>query len=358
MYQNPRPKVELLTRHYTENEEASGSIYHDVSPDSSHNKKQNARIAFYKKYFGEINKGSLLEIGCSTGGFLLNLDLGGWDLVGLEPSIKATSQARANGLEVICASLEQSDLPGKSYDAICCFSALEHFHDINIALDTMTRLLKPGGGLCVEVPDTMKPTPQIAEFFTFEHMSHFTKDTLALFLKGYGFDDIVFDDTVSDARLRIFTRKDGAVKPLCKAGIAAIDKNIMGVARQKLISEINKYTKGKRDIEKHIKERLASVILRWNRQGKKVAIYGAGAHTRYLLNLFDLSENVNAILDSDPKKHGKHFLRWTIFDESLLGSGQIDAVIISSKAFEDEIYERISKYSITQGVEIVRCYAQ
>ena len=72
-----------------------------------------------------------------------------------------------------------------------------------------------------------------------------------------------------------------------------------------LISQIDKYKNGKDVLERNILDRLSSHVLRWKEQGKRVAIYGAGLHTKYLLNLFDLSETVTAILDSDPEKHGK-----------------------------------------------------
>lgn len=357
MYQNPRPKVELLIKHYAENIEASGSVYHDQNPDASHDKRQKARQVFYERFFNERNEGSLLEVGCSTGEFLLTLRLNNWRLTGLEASENAANQARANGVSVICGFLEEIKLPEESFDAVCCFGVLEHLHDINNTLQIMTRILKQGGYLCVEVPDSMKPAPQVSEFFSFEHLSHFTKDTLILFLKGYGYSHFIFDDAVSDARLRMCAWKTGKAMPLNESGIGAIDKSAVYDARKELIARVKEYKAGKDAFEKDIRGRLSSHILRWKSQGKKVAIYGAGVHTRYLMNLFDMSENISAILDSDPRKHGKKFLRWTVSDESLLEGGQVDAVIISSKPFENEIYKRIEKYATGTGLEIVRCYA-
>lgn len=97
-------------------------------------------------------------------------------------------------------------------------------------------------------------------------------------------------------------------------------------------------------------------VSRRNKENKKVAINGAGLHTRYLMNLFDLSEYVTAIIDSDPSKQSKKYLRWTIYGEDELLNGEIDAVIVSSKAFESEIFKKIEKYSVNPGIEIVSCY--
>ncbi len=89
LFQNPRPRLELLMRHYEENIEASGSVYHDPGPDASHDTRQKARRVFYKKYFNEINNGALLEVSCSNRQFLLALGSNGWKLTGLEASGKS-----------------------------------------------------------------------------------------------------------------------------------------------------------------------------------------------------------------------------------------------------------------------------
>jgi SAM-dependent methyltransferase len=356
MYQNPRPKLELLLKHYSESEEASGSVYHDVKEGSSHHDKQKSRSTYFLKYFDKITNGSLLEVGCSTGDFLVSLGLTQWNLVGLEPSVKAANQAKDNGLNVICSSLEDSNLKGETFDAVCCFSVLEHMHDINAAISNMTNALKIGGILCLEVPDTMKPVPQLAEFFTFEHMSHFTKEVLSFFLAGYGYSDFKYDDTGNDARLRVAAKKSRN-SPQDKTKNLYNYKKSLESARNLLFAKVDNYKEVKNKLERNILERLSSYVQNWKNENKQIAIYGAGVHTRYLLNLFDISDNVTSIIDSDPQKHGKRFLRWTIYDESLLASGKIDAVIISSKAFEDEIYNRIECYAHDSDLEIVRCYS-
>lgn len=357
MYQNPRPRPEFLVKHYSESEEASGSVYHDKRVGSYHLEKQKSRREFYLKHLDTITKGSLLEVGCSTGDYLLSLGLTQWNLTGLEPSVKAANEAKACGLDIICSSLEDSNLEDESYDVICCFSVLEHLHDINSAIQVITDKLKFNGQLCLEVPDSMKPVPQIAEFFTFEHMSHFTKETLMFFLRGYGYSDFEFDNNVSDARLRLVARKKNNGLQVRDHNVKE-DKNKLSNDSTLLIAQINNYKNAKNLLKSNISDRLSSSVQRWKLEHKRVAIYGAGIHTRYLLNLFDLSENVTAIIDSDLEKQGNKFLRWTISGEALLANGKVDAVIISSKAFEDEIYNRIKKYLFYSDIEIVCCYRE
>jgi hypothetical protein len=261
-------------------------------------------------------------------------------------------------MNVICGFLEDVDLSQQTFDVVCIFGVLEHLHDINETLGIITRVLKSGGRLCIEVPDTKKPEAQVSEFFSFEHMSHFTLETLMIFLKGYGYSNCLIDDQVTDARLRIIAQKTSVSSSFLKERIDPKDRVKLIDTRNKLILKVNSYKETKKEIEKDIRERLTSKIIQWKKQRKRIAIYGAGIHTRYLLNLFELSENVTAIIDTDPQKKGNKFLRWMISDESLLEEGVIDVVIISSKRFEDEIYQQIAKYTINPGIEIHCCYSQ
>ncbi len=61
------------------------------------------------------------------------------------------------------------------------------------------------------------------------------------------------------------------------------------------------------------------------------------------------------MIDSDPNKQGTKFLMWDVFNESVLINGStIDVVIISSKAFQEEIYNKIAKHK--KNIMIVKCY--
>jgi len=354
MFQNPRPRYDLLMNHYEKSENASGAVYHDVSDGSSHSIKQSDRRSFCEKYVEKLKGGFLLEIGCSTGDFLQMLNYKNVHATGLEPSLKAVEIARKNGLDVICESLENNSFPSKSFDVICSFSVLEHLYDISGAIQNMTQMLKDRGSLILEVPDTMKPAVQLAEFFTFEHMSHFTKHTLMYFLTIHGYGEFDFDDTVQDSRLRVHARKSGCYNWSQVSSITENYKSEHQYNRKLLMKKINSYKDQKIAIENELRKRISTHVLRLREQNKKIAIYGAGLHTRYLMNLFDLSTEVTMILDSDPNKFNKKFMRWNVYGASVLLDGEIDAVIISSKAFENEIFSSIEKYQDTLGIEIIK----
>jgi 2-polyprenyl-3-methyl-5-hydroxy-6-metoxy-1,4-benzoquinol methylase len=98
---------------------------------------------------------AVLEVGCGFGSFL--------DLV------QEKRQAEAQGIDLSSAAIEVAQsrrLPvavqdvvelaarqPESFDVVCAFQVLEHVPDPRTFLEACTRLLKPGGRLCIGVPN-------------------------------------------------------------------------------------------------------------------------------------------------------------------------------------------------------------
>jgi 2-polyprenyl-3-methyl-5-hydroxy-6-metoxy-1,4-benzoquinol methylase len=346
MYMNPRPIKKTIDKYYFSNIHASGNVYHDIAQGSRNNQKNENRKRFFSNFI-KHKSGKMLEIGCSDGEFIESLGLNRWENFAVEPSPISAQKARRKGINVYNGFIENSKYQKECFDIVCCFSVLEHIYDINMFAEKISTLIKPGGLLWVEVPDSLKPIAQLTEFFTFEHLSNFTKSTLIYFLTKYNFGDYIFDEVANESRLRVCARKINLQK---------IQKSTGQTSNAVLKQEIFKYRKNKKELEREIAKRLLYFIHRWQAERKKIAIYGAGIHTIFLLNLLNINNEIIAIIDSDPKKHGKRFMRWKVHDESILAKGDINAVIISSKPFQDEIYNKISKYEKNKSVEIVKCY--
>lgn len=98
--------------------------------------------------------GTLLDVGCGTGDFLVVMrDRPDWRVEGLEPSSDASRYAReVRGLSVRQGMLPLSDLPGHYYDVIMMWHVLEHIPDLVAALEEVRRLLRIGGLLVVAIP--------------------------------------------------------------------------------------------------------------------------------------------------------------------------------------------------------------
>lgn len=102
--------------------------------------------------------GRLLDIGCSGGFFLAHANARGWNVLGVEPSEQAAAHARALGVPVVERFLDELDwsVLGQ-FDAVHLKLVLEHLPDPAGVLADARRALRPGGLLCVQVPNDFNP---------------------------------------------------------------------------------------------------------------------------------------------------------------------------------------------------------
>jgi 2-polyprenyl-3-methyl-5-hydroxy-6-metoxy-1,4-benzoquinol methylase len=187
IYQNPRPTRAEMGQHYGPEYEVFAKKGGGLFP----NRGQVQRCAMVT---AQKQPGSLLDIGCATGTFLLEMQKQpGWTLTGLEPDAGAAEAARANGLQVIHSSLDELELPDASFDAVTMWDVLEHLHDPSAALGKIHRLLKPGGVLVARLPngashDARLFGPYWAGLDAPRHLYVFTPQTLAALLGQNGFE--------------------------------------------------------------------------------------------------------------------------------------------------------------------------
>ena len=98
-------------------------------------------------------------------------------------------------------------------------------------------------------------------------------------------------------------------------------------------------------------------LLRWRERASRVVIYGAGLHTRELLDTTNLaSVSPCAVVDRDERLAGQVLEGLAVRPASELGLLAPDVVVISSKRYEDEIHAALSQ-SLPSTTELVRLYA-
>jgi len=155
LYLSPRPDQSEIDRYYPS----------DYMPFRRPLQQESSAVHRYDRGIGLRRRcrmiqrwkqtGSLLDVGCGTGDFLVAMrSVPGWSVRGLEPSSGAAEQARAlSGLEVDQVFLDQAEYPAGSFDVVTLFDVFEHLPDPREALRRINNWLRPDGVVVLGLPN-------------------------------------------------------------------------------------------------------------------------------------------------------------------------------------------------------------
>jgi 2-polyprenyl-3-methyl-5-hydroxy-6-metoxy-1,4-benzoquinol methylase len=149
LYANPFPFPKDLDSLYSGTEG-----FFDSHPD--HATKTDDRATLVASLEQLTQGRRLLDVGAGTGETVAAALRRGWDAYGVESAARfASDAAEASPGRIHHGTLEEtpSSFLGEPYDAVVLAAVLEHLHDPNRVLGTISRILKPGGILYVDVPN-------------------------------------------------------------------------------------------------------------------------------------------------------------------------------------------------------------
>jgi ubiquinone/menaquinone biosynthesis C-methylase UbiE len=141
-------------------------------------------VDFYRKFAGH----RILDLGCATGNYCLELKRLGFDCVGADINHEYIEKARAKGVEAVVVS---GALPFKdsSFDTVIISEVLEHLLDPKTVLQEAKRVTK--NNVLVTVPDSSGLDLLKKMNLTYEHMLEadhqrfYSKQSLEELLKGF-----------------------------------------------------------------------------------------------------------------------------------------------------------------------------
>lgn len=199
VYQNPRPTLAEMEQHYPPQYES----YADQTVQTKRNwllqkavqHGTNKRCRYVTDH---KRAGTLLDIGCAMGGFLLGMREQGnnWTLAGVEVNKAVATAARErHGLDVFAGTLEEANYPTAAFDVVTLWDVFEHLHDPQHTLREIHRILRPDGIVVIRVPnlaswDAQRFGATWAGLDSPRHLYIFTPATLTAFLAKAGFDVI------------------------------------------------------------------------------------------------------------------------------------------------------------------------
>jgi SAM-dependent methyltransferase len=180
--------------------------------------------------------GAILDLGCSSGGFLASLKGPSWRLFGIEMSEGVAREAEARcGAHVFVGDVPDAPFAPGSFDAITCFHVFEHLYKPREVLERVSEWLKPGGIFYAMMPNIDSAGARIFRSYWYalelpRHLYHFSPVTLKGLANSVGLKEIsvttdreVFiEDSVRYVLDEAFRRAGLSREPLSRARAASI----------------------------------------------------------------------------------------------------------------------------------------
>ena len=132
---------------------------------------------------------TILDIGCATGDYCLQLTQRGFKCVGVDSNLKYVEKAISKGVEAYIASAPLLNFRDKSFDTILLFEILEHAKNPEEILAEAKRIARKN--ILITVPNSTQLNQLSALGLTLEHVldedhvNFFTKQSLSELLKKH-----------------------------------------------------------------------------------------------------------------------------------------------------------------------------
>jgi SAM-dependent methyltransferase len=200
------PKPEEMGRHYTED-------YHKAIvaggewAGARRWKDQVKMISQHK------SGGAILDIGCSSGGFLGAMKGPAWKLYGIEMEESTAERARAiTGAEVFVGDAVVAPFLPASFDVITAFDLLEHVYAPRQFLAKVLEWLKPCGIFYAMMPNIDSWEAKLFGSYWYglelpRHLSHFSPASIRYVMTELGFEEV----SVGTPKISYLERSTGYV---------------------------------------------------------------------------------------------------------------------------------------------------
>lgn len=306
-----------------------------------------AYVAAMTERFGLGPTSRVVEIAANDGYLLQYVKARGIPCLGVEPTASTATAAREKGIEIVedffgveLAARLAAD--GWGADLMAANNVLAHVPDINDFAAGFARLLKPAGVATFEFPHLLNMVTE-AQFDTayHEHYSYLSLIAVERIFAANGLR--VFDVETTPwhgGSLRVFAdRADTAAHPMSDSVAAMLATETSAGMREPA------FYAGFQATAQRVRNDVLEFLIDCQRQGLKVAAYGAAAKGNTLLNFAGVKPDLLAfVVDKNPAKQGT-FLpgsRVPVVSEDVLKSEKPERVVILPWNLQTEIKHQLS----------------
>lgn len=350
VFANSDATAEDYARHYQAN-----SVYSDpgiragagvTPPDLERLRVRALRIA------DAVGPGDLfVDVGAGAGGLMEVLrDTTGCEVFGIDPDPACVAALRRSGLPAACATLDSlpAAMHGKAA-AVALSHVLEHLWDPVDGVRSAMRLLRPGGLLYLETPDSAHygACPNVPYYyFDPEHINHFRLEDFQRLASQLGFRWV--NGAASETRL-----DEGTRYPICWALLEKPatphepSTSVQGLTeRTDLMRYVEQESAAFCRLSERLRERIPATLAPF-------LVWGAGSHAQRLLATDAIAPSaILQFVDSDPAKLGRTLCGRAIRNpaEAMAAHPAAPIVILAAQAASAAIRRDLERQSPTRTV--------
>lgn len=287
--------------------------------------------------FGLAGK-TAVEIGSGSGHFLQDLRRHGVArAVGFDPAGRLAHTAG----HVTTAACSTADVA--QADMLCCRHVLEHVRDPRDLLGLLASA-RPGTPVYLEVPNaTWMLTESGPWDVIYPHVSYFTADSMGRLLSQMPLRNVDIRTSYSDQFLSV----EALVAPPGPPRFAPVGRHAAPVD----LSSVARSLRRQQAAVQMWRTRLKWLI----DAGERVVVWGAGSKGVTFLNLVDEARQVDAVVDINPSKRGKHVTGTghRIAAPADVAERKPTTVVLMNPVYEGEVSASLTRLGINAEVLVV-----
>ncbi|KNZ31084.1 MAG: SAM-dependent methyltransferase [Methylibium sp. NZG] len=316
-----------------------------------------AYVHAMRQRFGLGPASLVSEVAANDGYLLQYVQQAGIPCYGIEPTASTAAAARAKGIEIVerffgVELANELAGQGKQVDLVAANNVLAHVPDINDFVAGFARLLKPHGVATFEFPHLLQMIRH-NQFDTAYH-EHYSYLSLTAVQRVFAANGLaVFDveqHPTHGGSLRVFAQRSEGGPHLRAVAVAAMLEREAAAG----LTSAAAYTGFQTSAQK-VKNDFVAFLIEAQRQGKKVAAYGAAAKGNTLMNFCGVRPDLLAyVVDRNPAKQGKCMpgSRIPIVAEERLRQDRPDHIVILPWNLSAEVMAQLD-YARAWGASFV-----